>query len=292
MLLSFFGIVVTTSISAQEIRFTKRDTRVNDTSHQTVQCHLVAERTIKLENQLVDSSKQMLLRSQDRRITILQVDRGVPRKARLSYGTSTTRVTAEDNQDVEITQPIAGNTYLVERHRDSLVITDEAGNRITPEEDKLLQQHLQTFGQPNPLAQFLSGKTINIGQAVAVPDSVARELLGLTGNAGKTDSLALRLVSTKRVHGVRCAVFETLLRTHAEENSMALLMKGELVVESETCRTQSIHLQGPVALSEVRGPAEGRFVVSTSGTLNVTVETAFDLSDDSVRTARHPGRRR
>lgn len=290
VLFGFLGIVAVTSSEAQEIRFTKSDTRVNDTSRQWLQCHLAAERTIRHQNQLVDSSKQSLERRQDRVVRILNVERGLPVRALLRYGASTTRVGAQDNQTMEVTQPIAGNAYIVTRSGSGISITDEVGQPITDEENKLLRVHLETFGKPNPLAQFLDGKRIAVGQSIIVPDAVARELLGLTGNAGKTDKLSLRLAAVKRIEQVECAVFETLLRTHGEETTMSLLMKGELLVETNSCRTREINLQGPIAVSEARGPAEGRFVISTNGTLQVNVQTAF--GQPATRLGSREGQRR
>ena len=111
-----------------------------------------------------------------------------------------------------------------------------------------------------------------------VPDDVARELLGLTGRKGKTDKLNLKLVGIQGASGRTYGVFETLLRTSGRETSMSLLMKGRLLIEPATCRTKLIELQGPVAISETRGPPQGTFVVSTNGTLSVSVETVFGQS--------------
>lgn len=263
------------SAESQEVIFTKRPTQPLDTSHQVIHCNLNAERTIRQQNQLVDSSKQTMQRKQDRKITILALKDGKPTQAKIEYVDSSTNVRGENNQTVEATQPVAGNTYFVTRQNGTLLVTDETGKPVTEEENKILQMHLQNFGKTNPLAQFLDGKRIRVGQEIPVPDAVASELLGLTGNEGKTDKLSLRLVATKNVDGQNLAIFETLLKSSSKESSMSLVMKGELTIEVGTCRTRSIRLHGPVAISETRGPTVGRFIVSTNGTLQVSVQTVF-----------------
>ena len=265
-------------LAAQEVAFTKRPTQVNDTSHQKLVGNLVANRTIRQHKQIVDSSKQTLVRNQDRHLTVLEMANGVPVRAKLVYGNSATVVKAEQRDQVEVTQPVAGNTYLVLKRGDELLFGDETGQPVTEEEAKVLNLHMSAFGKPNPLAEFLNGKRIRVGQSIEVPKEVAIELLGLTGREGNTDRLVLRLRATKVHDRAEYAVFETILKTSGGETAMAMLMKGELVVETGTCRTKSIQLEGPISMSEVRGPTEGRFSVDTNGTLQLTVQTEFARS--------------
>lgn len=259
----------------QIVVFQKRPTQVNDEIHQKVQCDLDAERTIRQQNQLVDTTKQTLERMQDRTLKILALEGGRPTEARLDYRTSVTNVRDAQKRSVEATQPVAGHVYFVQRQGKELTITDESGKPITEEEDKILREQLQNFGKPNPLAQFLNGKRVQVGQTIEVPKEVAVELLGMTGNSAKTDALGLTLVAARNIDGQPCAIFETILKTNGRE-SVSLVMKGELIVEANTCRTRSIRMHGPVAISETKGPAIGRFTVSTNGTLKVAVTTRFE----------------
>ena len=270
-----FWLLACTLSSGQELQFSRRPIQVNDVAKQVVQCDLDAVRVIRQQNQLVDNSKQQLQRKQDRMLRILAVVAGKPTRARIDYGQSSTRIKGVDDEAAEVTQPVAGNTYYAALRGEQLLLSDSQGNKPTAEEEKILKLHLATFGKPNPLAKFLDGKCIRVGQSFEVPDEVARELLGLTGNSGKTGKLTLKLVGVQEAKRRNYGVFETLLRTSSRETSMTLLMKGQLVIEAATCRTKSIVLQGPVAISETRGPAQGRFVVSTNGTLKVSVETVF-----------------
>ena len=262
--------------AAQEAVFRKRPTQVLDQVHQTVRCELDAERAIRQHNQLVDSSKQTLDRKQDRTLTILAIENGRPTRAKLDYRVAVTNVRDSRQQSVEATQPVAGHVYLLAKLNDKLVITDEQGQPITEEENKILQEQLQNFGKPNPLAEFLDGQRIRVGQAIQVPEEVAHQLLGMAGRSAKTDKLALTLVAVRQNAGQPVAVFETLLKTNGEETAMSLVMKGELIIETDTCRTRSIRLLGPVAISETKGPTIGRYMVNTTGTLKVAMKSKFD----------------
>jgi len=262
---------ISKSLPAQVVQFTNQPAQINDTASQTIECDLDADRTIRQHNQIVDSSKQQLRRQQVRTVTVLEIAKGNATRAKIAYQQSTTKVKAQGDAVVEAKQPIEGKTFLVARAGDQLIITDEIGQPISDEENKILLPQLNSFGRPNPLAQFLNGKQIKVGDSIDVPDEVAAELLGLTGNSGKTDQLALRLSAIKPDGGVNYAVFETLLRSHSDESSVSLLMKGELMIDPSSCRTRSIQMHGPVAISERRGPLQGRFTVSTNGSLRVSV---------------------
>ena len=255
--LCFLTICHTTS--GQVVSFTNRLAQPNDTAQQIIRCDLDAERTIRQHSQVVDTSKQKLKRHQVRNITILKTNQGQATLAKVRYLISTTKVKPEHNEAVEAKQPVEGNTYLLARVGEELRITRENGQAISPEEDKILRAQLSTFGTPNPLSQFLHGQQIQVGDSIDVPDEVAAKLLGFTGNSGKTDKLTLKLTRITSIKRTPCAVFETLLRSHSDESSLSLLMKGELVIDPATCRTQGIKLQGPIAASERRGPSIGRF---------------------------------
>ena len=265
-----------TVAAAKPVVFSSRTVRVNDTSEQTTTAHLVADQAIRQQRQLVDSSRQTMHREQTRKLTVLKIVGKSPTLARVEFGKVFTKITNEDERETEITQPISHQTYFVARdEQGKLGFADQTGGKVTEEEDKLLRKQFETFGKPNPLAQFLDGKRLEVGQSLKVPEAVARELLGLTGKKASTEELVLRLVKTKLVRNREFAVFDTLLRTSTDENTMSMLMKGELVIEAETCRTQSIRLHGPIAITDTRGPTEGRFTVSTNGTLDVNVDTSF-----------------
>lgn len=285
LMLCFLFANLVQQCHADHVVFAKRAPQKNDVIVQSTVADLVAERSIRQQNQLVDKSRQTMKRTQNRTVTIIRLDRGRPIVAKVTYGKAATQVDA-DNRKMEITQPVSHTTYFVTRNQDGkLSFADETGKPVTSEEERLLEQHFEAFGKPNPLADFLNGKTVAIGQNIQVPDAVARELLGLTGNSGKTDRLTLRLARREIRKGVECACFETLLRTSSEENTKSLLMKGELAIETATCRTQAIRLAGPVAISETRGPVEGRFTVSTNGTLQVNVDANYS---PNIRVASRP----
>ena len=265
------------SVGQQYVQFTRRATQEQDVARQSIRCDLAGERTIRQHQQIVDSSKQRLDRRQTRTLTILTVHDGKPVRARITYDDSKTTLVDNLGKSIEVQQPVTGQTYFAELRGEDLIITDSQGNRPTPEEEKIVKSNLEAFGKPNPLAQFLHGKRLRVGQTITVPKNVVQELMGLTGGVAAADSLALSLVRVESRDGRTCSVFQTSLRANSNEDvTTSLIMTGELIVEVDSCRVRSIALSGPVAISEQMGPAQGKFMVSTNGNLRVAVESRFD----------------
>ncbi len=261
---------------AQQVQFHRRPTRPFDNSRQVIECDFVLERAIRQQNQLIDSTRRILQRRQDRTLTILSVQAGRPRRAKITYLQSFTQIEQAESEPIQAVQPVTGKTYFVELHGDDLIIMDPQGQKPPPDELAIVSLNLQSFGKPNPLAKYLDGKIVSVGQSLAVPNEVASELLGFTGSQGDTEKLSLKMVATKNVDGNTCAVFETILRaTNRELGAMNLLMEGELTIEADSCRTRAIMLRGPVAITQIRGSAAGQFTVSTNGTLQVAVEANY-----------------
>jgi hypothetical protein len=263
--------------AAEMVRFQRGSARVGDVVRQALECELQAEVVISQAGQTIDSSRQGLQRRQDRLLEILQLDGPRTSRGRIRYPVAAKTATLEGHDPQSIDEPIAGKTYLVSRGGDNeLRITDPAGQPPPPEELALLEAGLQGFGLPNPLADFLDGRQLRVGQTVELPAEVAAELLGIAPSVGEVQRFSMRLTGTRQVDEVRCAIFQTLLRTAQQEDmNVTLLMRGQLTIQVSTCRTVEMTMEGPVAISEARGPAQGRFLVSTQGTLHVAVQTRY-----------------
>jgi hypothetical protein len=270
-------LAVAPSLLAQEVQFRKRSMQTRDVTKQSIRYDLDAERTIRQQNQIVDRSKHGLVRQQERVLTVLGLTAGQPTHVSISFPTSKTKVQLENEGTTEVAQPVEGNTYLVEVRNGEMIITDGMGAAPSKEELEIVRMTLETLGKPNPLAAFLHGKKIRVGQTIVVPKEVARELLGQTASVDGADQLTLKLTSLTQIDGQRCGVFSAMIRADNRQlGATSLLMRGSLAVEVDSCRTRSMSLQGPVATSEVRGPKEGRFIVSTNGVLQLAIKSSYD----------------
>ena len=90
-------------------------------------------------------------------------------------------------------QPVQGKAYRVRRDGEALLITDEHGSVPPLDEYEIVALNMESLGRPNPLADFLAGKTLTVGQRIALPNEVAEKLMGLGGEMGEVTRFDLTL---------------------------------------------------------------------------------------------------
>ena len=171
---------------------------------------------------------------------------------------------------------MTGKVYLVARIDDQLSVTYPDGADPPEIEKAIVVQNMESFGLPNPIAQFFNNREVKIGETIQLPNKVARELLGFPDTVQNITQFQLRLSETKKVRGKKCAVFHIrLLADNAEAASLKMDLGGSLVLEVDTCRTVAVQLTGPVGASEMHGPPTGQFEVASEGNIRVAVQSVY-----------------
>jgi len=74
-----------------------------------------------------------------------------------------------------------------------LIVTDEAGNRPTSEECDIVIAQMDMIGRPNPLAQFLAGREVKVGESFELPKDVASKVFNLGDKFGEVTRFELTL---------------------------------------------------------------------------------------------------
>jgi hypothetical protein len=176
-------------------------------------------------------------------------------------------------------QPVAGKTYLCQRlpgKDGGLNITDEAGHIPPTDEYEIVAQQMEMVGRPNPLAEFLAGKSIAMGQTIELPRGVAGKIFNLGEQFGEVTKFELKLNDVSSTDGHARAKF--VARVEAASNNasqMRMQMEGPLVVEVDTCRAVNLSLSGPIAMSETRGSYSTSYQVIGTGTLKTHIASVF-----------------
>ena len=110
---------------------------------------------------------------------------------------------------------------------------------------------MQMVGRPNPLAQFLAGRTIGVGEKIELPIDVASQIFNLGDRFGKLRGSLSRCKKSNQRAALTCAVFQATVEAASNAaTQMRLEVEGPLVVDVATCRAQRISLIGPIGMSE------------------------------------------
>jgi hypothetical protein len=273
------------SNARQAIRFGRRPARAGDEVEQAVGLEMRLATIERRGNQMGDRSHTAIRAVQSRVVTTTAVASGRSTAVRVRYLKATKQLAAGDvppsisEDDPHGIQPIAGKAYFCSRkagNDGNLVITDAAGNIPPLDEYEIVAQHMDMVGRPNPLAEFLAGKSIGIGETVALPKEVAGKLFQLGDQFGDVTRFELTLEKLQVRNGTEHAVF--LARIEAASNDasqMRMQVEGPFVVEADTCRAVRVDLIGPIGMSESRGTYSTAYQVIGTGQLKMRIASTY-----------------
>jgi hypothetical protein len=281
----------------QSVRFGRQPTRIGDQIEQTVAIEMRMALTMRRGNELLGKNQSTVRTNQRRIVTTTAIDAGRTMAVTVQYAEATRQVVAADAptapsqpdgategagaiaQYQPVPQPVQGKTYLCHREQGEngkLIVTDEAGNRPPTEEYDIVAQQMEMVGRPNPLAQFLVGRTIAVGETVELPKNLASQIFNLGDKFGEVTRFTLTLQKVQAEDGASYAVF--LANVEAASNNasqMRLQVEGPLAVQVDTCRVTRINLEGPIGMSETRGSYSTAHQVIGTGHLETNIASAY-----------------
>lgn len=293
---------------AESVTFGQQPLHVGDQSEQTVMVEMRMKLIMRRENELLGSHQSTVRTSQHRVVTTNAVEGDRVTAVAVRYpeaakqvvaaeaptapaadGTSTTDATA---QYQPITQPVQGKTYLCRREpgdNGKLIVTDETGNPPPKEELDIVAPQMETVGRPNPLVQFLAGRTVRVGQQLDVPRDLASRIFNLGDKFGEISRFTLTLKSIRHDAGADYASFVANVEaTSHDASQMRLEVEGPLTVQVDSCRATEIGLVGPIGLSETRGSYSTACQVIGTGRLQLNIASAFHESTQKSQNRLRP----
>jgi len=269
--------------TGRSVRFGRREPQVGDQLEQSLSVAVQLDTLLRQGTTVVERSKSAMRREQRRVVTTTHVDHGMTVAVQVRYTHARKEAAAGSSasklgESTLAPQPVEGKAYRCRRDGETLLVTDEAGEIPPLAESEIVAQNMETLGRPNPLADFLNGKTITVGQKLAVPNAVAEKLLGLGGEMGNVTRFELKLANITDVDGATCAEFRASIEAASNDSSqMRLVVDGPLVIQVDTCRAVAANFTGPIGMSETRGSLTATYQMA--GTGKMTLDIASKYSD-------------
>jgi hypothetical protein len=270
--------------SAQSVTFARQLAQIGDEVEQNLSLDLKMTMTMRQGNEVAGTSVTTVRTNQRRVLTTTEVNDGRTIAVRVNYPISTKQEAVLDVNETTthpliLPQPVQGRTYLCRRGTEEnaeLVVTDAHGNVPPTEEYEIVVQQMQMVGRQNPLAQFLAGRTIAVGEQVDLPSGVASQLFNLGDKFGKVSKFTLTLERTQAESSATYAVFKSNVEATANgATQMRLEVEGPLVVDVATCRAQKMALIGPIGMSETRGTYSKTYQLIGTGKLNMSIASSY-----------------
>jgi hypothetical protein len=268
-------------------RFTRRPSQVGDVAEQSV-AHETRLTTSRRQNQeILESSTTTTRTRRKRRVTTTRTENGRTQAVLVQYGDAIRSRELEppavtDAADTPVpassatTDPVSGKAYRCWREGDKLIVTDEQGGTPPADEVEVVSADMEAVGQANPLADFLAGRTVAIGETLALPKNVSERLFGQGHRFGQLTKFDLTLREIRVENGARCAVFQASVEAASHSSTqMRLHLSGPLIVEIDTCRTVSNSLSGPLAMSVTRGTHSTAHQLVSVGKLSMNIAARY-----------------
>ena len=264
------------------VRFARREPQVGDQLEQTLAIRLQLNTMVRQASQVVQQAKTSLYRRQRRVVTTTHVANGMAVAVLVRYTEAAKEIASgpSDGQlgEPSVTpQPVAGKAYRCRRDGEALLITDANGSVPPLDEYEIVAQNMESLGRPNPLADFLAGRTLVVGQRLVLPNDVAEKLLGLGGEMGKATRFELTLQKVAPINGATCALFQASMEAESTDSSqLRLAVEGPLAIEVDTCRAVQASFSGPIGMSETRGSLTATYQMTGTGNMTVNIASKYD----------------
>lgn len=258
--------------SSQQVTFGRSSVKVGQKAEQTVLVELSLSTRTRHGAEVLEKAETALTRTRKRVVKTTAIDSGLAIGAEVHYLKSElAKGGAQPAEDL-----IAGKTYLCQRRGEVIHVQTALGEIPSEEEFKLVAENMDTLGRPNPLAGYLAGKSVAIGDRLALPVEVARQLLGASDQLGDVTRFELTLTKIEEVAGRQCAVFQADIEAQRTDASqMRLLIDGPMTIETATCRAVSSQLSGPIGMSQSVPDPRGRLLLDSTGKIALRVSSRF-----------------
>lgn len=249
-LLCLFSCSPAVASAADSVSFGRRAAQSGDAVEQSVRVEMQIESTARQGAKVIETSASRVDRTQTRRVTATDIVGGRVVGAEVRFFDATTI-----HNDAKTEEPVSGKTYHCRRDGDRLTITTAAGTLPPMAEYEVVARAMETLGTASPLAKFLAGRTVRVGERIELPSELAQQALGFDKQMGEVDRFTLRLTRVNSIAGRRVARFDAEIEAHgATSEQMRLIIAGVFELEETTCRIVSADLAGPIAISGLRGP--------------------------------------
>ncbi len=268
--------------TGQSVTFSKRAPQVGDQLEQNLAVGLQLDTMVRQNAEVLEKSKTSLRRQQRRVITTTHVKDGMAvavmvRYAEAAKEIATGTAAGKLGESQLAAQPVQGKTYRVRRDGEALLVTDDKGAVPPLDEYEIVALNMDSLGRRNPLADFLAGKTLMVGERIALPNEVAEKLMGLGGEMGEVTKFELTLKSVATVGGRVCAMFESNIEAASiDASQMRLAVDGPLAIEVETCRAVEATFSGPIGMSETRGSLSATYQMTGTGKMTVHIASQYN----------------
>jgi len=207
------------------------------------------------------------------RVQVLATDGEAATKITVHYDRVRRTLVDEDGQSRVQDEPLAGQTYTVERRDKQLLIASADGREVSPAERALLERYHHTLGHRPAFSRLLDGRSLAVGESIRLKADEVRELLGIRPEGvGQVDHFTLKLTGTRQVGNQLCGVFDVSASVELPDLSVTAPFHGEYVVTVDGLREASLDLSAPLKSTRRKQFDQDSFEFDGHGSLRMVYQ--------------------
>lgn len=253
--------------SAQSVTFGHRAAEPGDTIDQSMRVEMRLDQTGRRGNKILEQNKSTQDRDQRRRVTATEIADGRVVEATVHFF----EARSEHNGEATV-EPVVGKAYVCRRKGDTLEVTTPEGLVPPIMEYALVSRAMATLGTASPLAEFLAGKTLAVGDRLDLPAELAQKALGFDSEMGEVNRFGLQLDAVEEGATGPIARFTAEIEASGSgSQQMGLLVTGAFGIEARSCRVVSADLAGPLVMSVVVGD----YTVDAKGKMRLALASQY-----------------
>ena len=195
---------------------------------------------------------------------VLAVKGGAVQKLRVTYQNAVRTRTMDASEQRSPTH-LQGKTFVVERRGAEVVVTDEAGQAVAPEEDRDVKDDYRTLGERDPLLGALPSRPLKAGERVAELEAALKRHFESLGDAKNTIIVAGVTAtlkgSTKTLHTFAVTID---MQLKGRTQAFSAKLSGDYQARVADGWPTKIAVEGPAAVSLGQG------VTPKKGSMRVT----------------------
>ena len=259
----------------QQVTFHCEMVPVGRQTNQDVRLNANMTSRVKSPGQETLQARQIDYTLQRRTVTVLAAEPTFVTKARVLFDQALQKQgRIEKDQPQWISQPVDGKSYDVSRAQEELVITAPDGSIPSEVERKIVEHSMRSVGRPNPIAIFLHGRTVRIGETIVMSAELASQLMGSTDGIEGTQEMPIQLVDITDIDGVPCGTFAAQYRrvTHDGARTSSTL-SGQIAVQTDTCQVVSVQFKGPITFRQIRSFGGKQKIFESVGTISIAMKS-------------------
>lgn len=211
--------------------------------------------SIEANGQVIQTLNQDMKANKHFVLTVLAMEGKVVTKLKVAVKAMDEKLDQGEAGSSEKTNPMVGKTFILEKVKDVITVTDGEGD---PVDESLVKEAQKAFGKElaeeksGDFSEVIPDRPVKIGETLNVPAALAKKLFDDNGENFKVEKFVIKLIAVKEVDGDKVGVFSMSMNMTVKPSpalNMSVQFKGTMSLGVNNSWPYDLSMTGPLAFS-------------------------------------------